>query len=65
MWSQTYLQQALKLVEPERILFSAAFPYQYRPGRQARTFITQSGLSLSDQKLFAHGNWERLTKLSV
>lgn len=65
MWSQPYMQRALEIVGPERILFSADFPYQYRPGRQARTFLTESGLSVSDQKLFAHGNWERLTQSSV
>lgn len=65
MWSQPYMQRALEIVGPERILFSADFPYQYRPGRQARTFLTESGLSVSDQKLFAHRNWERLTQSSV
>jgi predicted TIM-barrel fold metal-dependent hydrolase len=62
MWSRAYMQRALEVVGPERILFSADFPYQYRPGRQARTFLTESGLSLPDQELFAHGNWERLTE---
>lgn len=62
MWSQAYMQRALEIVGPERILFSTDFPYQYKPGRQARTFLTESGLSLSDQELFAHGNWERLTQ---
>ncbi len=62
MWSQAYMQRALEVVGPERILFSADFPYQYRPGRQARRFLTESGLSLSDQELFAHKNWERLTQ---
>lgn len=65
MWSQPYMQRALEIVGPERILFSADFPYQYRPGRQARSFLTESGLSVSDQKLFAHRNWERLTQSSV
>ena len=64
MWSQAYMQRAVEIVGPERILFSADFPYQYRPGRQARTFLTESGRSLSDQELFAHGNWERLTQSS-
>lgn len=62
MWSQAYMQRALEIVGPERILFSTDFPFQYKPGRQARTFLTESGLSLSDQELFAHGNWERLTQ---
>ncbi|MGI4827167.1 MAG: amidohydrolase family protein [Janthinobacterium lividum] len=64
MWSQAYMQRALEVVGPERILFSADFPYQYRPGRQARTFLEESGLSSSDQHLFAHANWERLTQSS-
>lgn len=62
MWSRAYMQRALEIVGPERIMFSADFPYQYRPGRQARTFLAESGLSLPNQELFAHGNWERLTQ---
>ena len=65
MWSSAYMQRALEIVGPERILFSADFPYQYKPGRQARAFLLESGLSLSDQALFAHGNWERLTQPSA
>jgi predicted TIM-barrel fold metal-dependent hydrolase len=61
MWSQTYLQRSLEIVGPERILFSTDFPYQYKPGGGARTFLNQTPLSPRDRKLFAHGNWERLT----
>lgn len=61
MWSQAYMRQALEIVGPERILFSTDFPYQYRPGRQARGFLEACSLSLQDKELFAHGNWQRLT----
>lgn len=61
MWSQQYMQRALEIVGPEHILFSTDFPYQYKPGRQARRFLEESDLSPSDQELFAYGNWERLT----
>ncbi|MFC6645897.1 amidohydrolase family protein [Granulicella cerasi] len=61
MWSEEYLQRALKVVGPERILFSMDFPYQYRPGRSGRTFAENCGLSPEEKELFAHGNWERLT----
>ncbi len=62
MWSQAYMLQALEIVGPERILFSTDYPYQYRPGHQAREFLEASSLSLPDKDLFAHGNWERLTR---
>ena len=60
MWSQSYLQRTLELVGPERILFSTDYPYQYRPGGGARSFLDQAPLSLEQKELFAHGNWERL-----
>ncbi|MGI4758122.1 MAG: amidohydrolase family protein [Janthinobacterium lividum] len=62
MWSQTYLQRALEIVGPERILFSVDYPYQYRPGGGARAFLDQTALSPAERELFAHGNWERLTQ---
>jgi uncharacterized protein len=62
MWSQSYLQRSLEVVGPERILFSTDYPYQYRPGRPGRFFIEGATLSPDQKELFAHGNWERLTK---
>ncbi len=62
MWSQTYLQRALEVVGSERILFSVDYPYQYRPGGGARTFLNEAALSTQQKELFAHGNWERLTR---
>lgn len=62
MWSQPYLQQTLELVGPERILFSVDYPYQYRPGGGGPSFLKEADLSLEEKELFAHGNWERLTR---
>jgi len=62
MWSQSYLQRTLELVGPERILFSTDYPYQYRPGGAGLSFLKEAALSQAEKKLFAHGNWERLTQ---
>ncbi len=61
MWSHSYLQRTLKIVGPERILFSTDYPYQYRPGRPGRSFIEEAALSPEQKELFAHGNWDSLT----
>ena len=62
MWSQSYMQRALEVVGPERILFSADYPYQYRPGGAARAFLEEAALPREEKELFAHGNWERLSQ---
>jgi predicted TIM-barrel fold metal-dependent hydrolase len=62
MWSQDYLQRSLKIVGPERILFSTDYPYQYRPGGAGRSFVQEAELSPEEKALFSHGNWERLTR---
>ncbi|MGI4833496.1 MAG: amidohydrolase family protein [Janthinobacterium lividum] len=61
MWSPAYLQRALEIVGPARLLFSTDYPYQYKPGGQARRFLEEISLPAAQKKLFAHGNWERLT----
>jgi predicted TIM-barrel fold metal-dependent hydrolase len=61
MWSRAYLERALEIVGPERILFSTDFPYQYRPGR---SFLLDTDLSQEVREAFAHGNWEKLTSRS-
>lgn len=60
MFSQTYLQRSLEIVGADRILFSTDYPFQYKPGRTARTFLEESGLEDDDRQKFASGNWERL-----
>ncbi len=62
MWSQAYLQRSLETLGAERIIFSTDYPYQYRPGRPGRSFLDAATLSPEDKELFAHGNWERLTR---
>jgi predicted TIM-barrel fold metal-dependent hydrolase len=65
MWSQAYLQRSLEIVGPERILFSTDYPYQYKPGGQSRRFLEEAVLSAEQKELFAHGNWERLTRSAI
>jgi len=65
MWSQTYLQRALAIVGPERLLFSTDYPYQYKPGGLARAFFQEAALSADEKELFGHGNWERLTQAAT
>jgi predicted TIM-barrel fold metal-dependent hydrolase len=60
MWSQDYLQRTLDVVGAERILFSTDYPYQYKPGGGARSFLENATLSAQQKESFAHGNWERL-----
>jgi|ERR1035438_4577456 predicted TIM-barrel fold metal-dependent hydrolase len=60
MWSQAYLQRALEIVGPERILFSTDYPYQYRPGQPGRSFLLNADLRPEFKELIAHSNWEAL-----
>jgi predicted TIM-barrel fold metal-dependent hydrolase len=62
MWSQPYLQRTFEIVGPERMLFSTDYPYQYRPGGAGRSFLEEADLSPENKELFAHGNWDRLTR---
>ena len=59
MFSPAYLRRAIEIVGVDRILFSTDYPYQYRPGREARRFL--EGSALDEPEKFAHANWERLT----
>ena len=56
MWSQGYLQCALALVGPERLLFSTDYPCQHKPGQPGRRFLKETALSGDQRALFAHGN---------
>ncbi|MET4664073.1 putative TIM-barrel fold metal-dependent hydrolase [Sphingomonas sp. PvP056] len=61
MFLPHYLERALAVVGPDRLLFSTDYPYQYREGGDARRFLAECGLSDVDKAAFAHGNWLRLT----
>lgn len=61
MFLPHYLERAAAIVGTERLLFSTDFPYQYRPGGEARRFLETCGLDRPAQAQFACGNWDRLT----
>ncbi|RYY22350.1 MAG: amidohydrolase [Sphingobacteriaceae bacterium] len=61
MFSHAYMQRSIEIIGMDRILFSADYPYQYRPGRDARNFLEATELSQRDKEKFAFANWERLT----
>lgn len=62
MWNALYFQHALSVVGIDRILFSADYPYQYRPGGQPRQFLEQLNISNEDKEKIANGNWNRITQ---
>lgn len=62
MYSHPYLERAAGIIGTDRILFSADYPYQYRPGRDARNFLEATTLTLEEKEKFAYANWERLTE---
>ncbi len=45
----------------DRLLFSTDYPFQVRPGGEARRFLAECRLGDADKAAFAHGNWLRLT----
>ena len=61
MFSETYLRRSIEIVGIDRVLFSTDYPYQYRPGRDARNFVETLRLDEDAKKKFAYANWERLT----
>lgn len=63
MFSETYLERCVDIVGVDRILFSTDYPYQHRPGRDARGFLERAPLDPAAKAKFAHANWERLTSV--
>lgn len=61
MFLPHYLERAMAVVGPDRLLFSTDYPYQYRQGGDARRFLENCGLTGSAKIGFAHHNWDRLT----
>ncbi|KAA6476820.1 amidohydrolase [Agrobacterium sp. ICMP 7243] len=61
MYNEAYLRQAVDAVGIDRILFSTDYPYQYRPGNDARLFVEGLSLDNGEKLKFAHQNWEGLT----
>jgi len=65
MFMPHYLQRALEVVGPDRLLFSTDYPYQYKQGGTARRFLDECGLEGNAKAGFASGNWERLIRAAV
>ena len=61
MFNEAWLQRSIQIVGSDRILFSSDYPYQYRPGRDARRFLEALSLDDHAKEMFAHANWHRLT----
>ena len=61
MFLPHYLERAAAIVGTDRLLFSTDFPYQYRPGGDARRFLDGCGLDESAKAGFAYRNWLHLT----
>jgi predicted TIM-barrel fold metal-dependent hydrolase len=61
MFLAPYLERAATVVGWDRLLFSTDFPFQYRPGNDARRFLDNCGLEDTAKAGFAHENWQRLT----
>ena len=62
MLSQRYLRWAIEVLGVERIMFSTDYPYQFAPGKGARTFVEQADLAPDDRERIASGNWLRLSQ---
>ncbi|SEO11462.1 hypothetical protein SAMN05216436_13416 [bacterium A37T11] len=56
MFSPTYLQPSVDIIGIDRILFSSDYPYQYKPGRDARNFLAEITLNDTDKEKFAYAN---------
>lgn len=62
MYNQSCLKHATDIIGVDRILFSSDYPYQYRPGRDARNFLEETELSEDNREKFAFRNWEKLVQ---
>jgi predicted TIM-barrel fold metal-dependent hydrolase len=51
MFSRDYLARAAAIVGTDRLLFSTDYPYQYRPGGDARRFLEDCGMRKVKQVL--------------
>jgi predicted TIM-barrel fold metal-dependent hydrolase len=63
MFMQPPFQLTLQLVGSDRILYSVDYPF--RADDQARFFLESAPISPADKEKIAHGNAERLLKLSL
>lgn len=55
MFLPHYLERAAAIIGSDRLLFSIDYPYQYRPGRDARRFLKTCRLDETAKAGFAGG----------
>ncbi len=60
VFSERYLQWALDVVGPDRIMFASDYPYVLAPGEGSRKFLEKAEISDANRVKIASGNWERL-----
>ena len=60
IYAQPYLEECVRVMGIDRILFALDAPYIDAPNGGSRRFLTESRLSVEDQEKVAQGNWERL-----
>ncbi|PNG90187.1 amidohydrolase family protein [Streptomyces malaysiensis] len=60
MLSHAYLQEAVRIVGAEHVLFATDYPFEPAAHAGARTFLQQARLADDERRLIASGNWERL-----
>ena len=62
IYVQAYLDECVRVMGIDRILFALDYPFIDAPDGGSRKFLTESSLSVEDQEKVAHGNWKRLVR---
>jgi uncharacterized protein len=60
VFSQRYLQWALDVIGPDRIMFATDYPYVMVPDGGGRRFLEAAEISEADREKMASGNWDKL-----
>ncbi len=58
--SQKYFRWAVETVGVERVMYASDYPFNRERDGSVPAFLAESGLSVSERELVAHGNWEKL-----
>ena len=64
IYSTPYLEECVKVLGPDRVMCSSDYPYIYFPDGRAKTFLEEAPLPLEVRHKIAHGNAEKLLKLT-
>ena len=63
MWLQVGFLLTLQIMGADRIMYSVDYPYVI--SEQARTFLENAPISPADKQKIAHGNAEKVLKISL